>query len=383
MMQTALVSCADYEIEHVRAALSRAFALLGGLEAYIQPGMRVFLKANLLRRSDPARAAVTHPAVVQAVAEMVQALGAQAVIGDSPGGPYNPGILKGIYRATGMERAAQAAGAELNLDCRTVQVENPQNRVLREFNMLAPVREADAVINLAKLKTHTLATYSGAVKNLFGVIPGLEKAEMHFRFQELDVFTDMLLDVERTVAPVLNVIDAVVGMEGEGPGSGDPRKIGAILASSSAYAADVAATRLAGFALEEIPVLRAAKARGIEGLEPEIVGDALETLAVRDFVRANSADNGLLKGHVPAPLRAPLERLLALKPVVQPPACVGCGVCARVCPADAIQVAGGKAHIHKRKCIRCFCCMEFCPEKAVAGRRPWVFRAAIRLTGGK
>ena len=384
-MSVAVVALGDYNASHVQEAVGQALELLGGLEQFIQPGMRVFIKPNLMRKSTPDLAAVTHPAIVEEVARRVIQLGATAIIGDSPGGPYNKNVLKALYAATGMEQAAQATGAQLNLDCRETTVHAQGAQLLHEFPIVAPLEEADAVINIAKLKSHTLATYSGATKNLYGVIPGLVKAEFHFRFQALPDFTNMLLDVAQHVRPVLNLIDAVVGMEGEGPGSGTPKKIGALVASPAALEADVAAIRLVGYDFDEIPLLVQAEKRGLVGREVEVLGVAPESLAISDWERAEAASDytSVLTHRVPSFLVRPLDRFLALQPSVRKNRCVGCGICQGTCPVQAIHVEGHRAVLDKKKCIRCFCCMEFCPHKAIGANRHWIFKAAIRLTGSQ
>lgn len=382
-MSVALVKCKDYEQGHMDAAVRQALDLLGGIGQFVKPGMTVFLKANLMRKSAPGQAVTTHPAVVGAVAKLVIEQGARAIVGDSPGGPYNRAALEGIYAATGMKEMAEETGASLNYDCGSVTVDNQANVALKEFPIIQPLWEADAVINLCKLKSHKLTTFSGAVKNLYGVIPGLTKAELHFRFQELDGFSNMLADIAQTVKPCLNLVDAVWGMEGEGPGSGDPKYIGAILAAPSAFEADVAATRLVGYAFDEIPVLRTARERGLAGEEVQILGEALEDMAIADFVRADASDTNILKGRVPKALVKPLSRWLALRPRVMERTCVGCGVCKRTCPVGAITIQEKKASINPKQCIRCFCCMEFCPEKSIEARHNWMFRAAMRLTEGR
>ncbi len=379
-LPAALVRCSSYEPAAVDSAIDRALSLLGGLDKYIKPGMRVFLKANLMRKSAPELCAVTHPAVVYAVAKHIAALGASVTVGDSPGGIFNQNILKGVYHTCGYTSLEEIDGVTLNYDCREVTVEAKDALKLKSFPMLAAIAEADVVVNVAKLKSHTLTVYSGAVKNLYGVIPGLKKAEYHFTFQDIDDFSDMLLDIAEHVSPVLHIIDGVFAMEGEGPGSGDARKLNAIIASPDGFAADFTALKITGYSPEEIPLFRAAMRRG-RNVCANILGDDVDTMSVSDFVRANSSDTSLLKKYVPGFISKPLEKFLSLKPSVVPSSCVGCRACERVCPANAVEIKSGKATISTKKCIRCFCCMEFCPYKAIAARRNPLLRVVMRLGG--
>lgn len=381
MNQVALVSCADYKRETVDRALDEALSLLGGLEAWIRPGMRVAIKPNLVHKSRPEQCAVTHPAIVEAVARKVIALGAEAVLAESPGGAYNQSVLRGVYAASGMAEAARRTGMQLNFDCSDCTVENKKAVRYSKIPVLTPLVQADFIINIAKLKSHTLAVYSGAVKNLYGAIPGLLKAELHFRYQSREAFSDMLVDIAQAVRPGLSIIDGVWGMEGEGPGTGDPRKMGVLLASASPFAADAVAVELLGFKRGEIPVLAAAQKRGLLG-QVQVLGEKVESCRVEGFVRASDSGGDFAGAKLPAWLARPVSNWLALKPKILPGRCVGCGICANVCPAHVIRVKG-TARIAKKSCIRCFCCMEFCPKKAVVPRRPWLFRAAIALTGGR
>lgn len=378
----ALVRCDSYEEDKVQAALDRAVGFLGGYDAFFRPGMRVVIKPNLMRKSDPALCAVVHPSVIRAVAKRAAERGAHVLLAESPGGVYNPAALRGIYEAAGLLPVAEETGMELNYDTSDREVPVPGRR-LKSLHVISPLLEADLVVNIAKMKSHTLAVYSGAVKNLYGVIPGLLKAEMHFQHQSVESFSDMVVDICDYIKPQLNIVDAVMAMEGEGPGSGDPREVDALVASPSAYAADAVSAGLAGYAIDELPMLRLARERGLFSGRVEILGDDPESLRVKDFVRASQRGNHLLQSKVPGFLVKPLESWFALKPKVRRKACVGCGICARTCPVKTIEIRGRKAKIHPKACIQCFCCLEFCPKKAIAAKRNWLFRTAIRVTGGR
>ncbi len=383
----AIARCPSYGDADVSRALSEIGAPWGGFAALFKPGQRVVLKVNLLRGSHPERAVTTHPAIVKAVARAVREAGASPVLADSPGSglPYKERTLRKSYRRSGYAELAGEAGLELNYDTSFHEVHFDEGRVAKRFNVIAPVVEADAVVNLCKLKTHAFTVLTGAVKNLFGVLPGFDKPGYHARMREVDNFADMLLDVALFVKPTLNVMEAVVAMEGNGPGLGEPRNVGLMLAGTSPLAVDVAAGALTGLEPERHPVLRAAARRGLSPVRPEeldIVGPALEAVRVRDWkwpptviTEGGFAGYGPLQGV----LRTLLRDGLSVQPRVRRERCTGCGLCRETCPVGAIGVINDKSYIDEKLCIRCYCCHEACAYDAIELHRSLLHR----LVGGR
>ena len=281
-----LAACPDYG--QAEAKLREAVAALGGMERFVRPGERILLKANLLRAAPPESAICTHPAVAAAAAKLVAEAGGTAVITDSPGGAlHKEAVLRGLYEKTGMAQAAAASGAELCYDASTRTVSLPAGRVLKQAEVIAPVAEADGVFDLPKLKTHVLMSMTGAVKNLFGVLPGLSKVGYHATHPSQEQFADVLLDLAEYVRPRLSIMDGVLAMEGDGPGaSGTPRHAGVLLVSDSPLALDAAAAALIGLPLASNPVLLAAQRRDLRPSyieEVELLGEPLEALRMDDY----------------------------------------------------------------------------------------------------
>jgi len=362
--RVSLVRCAEYELGAVEEAVRRAIDLVGGTSRYVQPGQRVLLKPNLLRGTPPEAAVCTHPLVVAAVTRLVQEAGGIPVIGDSPGGPLTGALLRPVYQRTGMARVAEETGAELNWDVGQERVSHLDGHLVKSFEIGTYVRRVDVVISLPKLKTHGLMRLTGAVKNLFGTIPGTTKMAYHAKFPEPEQFGEMLLDLATLVRPALSLMDAVVGMDGPGPSGGDPFPIGVLIAGSDPSAVDLVAAELIGAEVEGVYTLRAATRRGLippraEGLD--LAGDPLTDLAVRGF-RVPYARR------TPGRLVSVLGRLVKRWMVAVPRAnarCVACGVCVRNCPVDAIEIRDGRARMDLKTCIRCYCCHEMCPERAI------------------
>lgn len=366
----ALVGCSNYTQAEVDAAVRRSFDLLGGLAQWVRPGMKVAIKANLLMKKKPEGFTTTHPSVIEAVAKQVKALGATAIIGDSPGGPFTAQMVRGVYRVCGMEQAAQNAGAVLNEDFEQTEVFNQQAVLLKQMQLCRYLTEVDAVIDCAKLKTHGLTRYTGAVKNLFGCIPGTVKVETHFRMPALRDFSQMLVDLCETVKPVVSLIDAVEAMEGDGPSGGDKRELRCLIASASPYAADIVGGRLMGLAPEDVCTTQRAMERGlIDPAQVEVRGEAIERFAVTDYAVPEVSEGKSLPRMAPRCVMGLLEKWMRPKPVFTRDRCVGCGDCCRSCPPHAITMQKGRPQADLDKCIRCFCCQELCPAQAIRIKR--------------
>ena len=348
--------CPSYDQAEVDGAVGRALAALGGIRSYVKHGQRVLLKPNLLLLKPPETAICTHPAVVQAVAALVRQAGGEPVIADSPGGGalHNEPSLRSLYRVTGMEAAARATGARLNLDCAGLQVPGPSAGTVEMLDVMRPAAEADVIINLPKLKTHGLLRYTGAVKNLFGLVPGRTKLEYHARLHDAARFAEMLLDLVLWARPALTIIDAIVGMEGDGPSAGRPRQMGLLVASDDCTAADLAALDIIGMDPATVLTVRAAVRRGLSSghaTDLEVLGESLAAAHVPDFDAPSPGFSDVTLEHPGDPQAT--ER------------CTGCGVCAENCPVGAIRIADRRAHTDLGRCIRCYCCQELCPQHAV------------------
>ena len=375
----AITSCPDYTGQAVRGALEEVLAPFGGLD-WVEPGMRVAIKVNLVTALGPERSATTHPELVRALTGMLVQRGAQVVVGDSPGGLYHARYVGRVYAATGMT-AVESAGGVLNRDFSEAEARNPQGTVCRSFRYIAYLDRADAIVNFCKLKTHGMMGMSCGAKNLFGCIPGTLKPEYHFRYPDPRDFARMIVDLDEYFAPRLTIVDAVDCMEGNGPTSGTPRHMGALVAGESPHKVDLLCAGLIGLRREDVPTLEAALERGLipERMEElSVWGDPAE-FARGDVQRVVTGNSHLFKGDgasLTKRLRGEiLQRLLAQRPAVKGEKCVGCGLCRNICPAKAITMKKRRPRIDRSRCIRCFCCQEFCTHGAMYVRRT----AAARL----
>ena len=367
--------------EEVAAKMTTLLDMAGGMSQFAAPGGKIVLKVNLLQATAPEKAVSTHPTVVAAVGRLVKQAGAIPLIADSPGAglAYNEKTLDRLYRITEMYQAAQAAGMEVNVDLSHRPVNYPQGKLLKRFEVITPVFEADGVLNLCKFKTHTFMSMTGAIKNNFGVIPGYAKPGYHATMQQKAHFADMLLDLAAYVSPRFSIMDAVLGMEGNGPHTGTPRPVGWLLAATNPLALDVVAAEMMGLPREYNPVLLAAQQRGLRPTRIEdvqLVGADMAVLRLSNFKLPTTLTSESSFG--PLTWLMPVFRnMAARRPHVDPTKCAACGECLTACPVEAISM-NGAAYINDKECIRCYCCHEMCPQEAIDLRASWLYRLVNR-----
>ncbi|MBN2345208.1 MAG: DUF362 domain-containing protein [Candidatus Aminicenantes bacterium] len=370
----ALVECPDYDERRVLAALRRGVDLLGGIRRFAAPGEKILLKPNMLVGAPAHKHVTTHPAVLKAAGLLFQEAGARIGYGDSPGF----GSPAAAAAKSGLAAAAGEIGMELADFGPAAQVSFAEALIAKQLVLARAVLEADAVVNLAKMKTHGFLRLTGAVKNLFGCVPGVRKAEYHVKMPRIEHFSAMLADVARFVNARLHVMDGIVAMEGNGPGSGTPRPMKALLLSSDPVALDAVFCLLVRMPPSCLPTLAAAAEGGLGTWETESIeirGDDPGRLACPEF-------QVVRRPPVPFDRSFPyyLKHWITPRPVIDPRLCLKCGVCTEVCPLQPKAVApppgseGALPAYDYRRCIRCYCCQEMCPHGAIAIRRPLLSR---------
>ncbi len=385
MSKVAISSCQDYDSQKVHDAVCDLLSQLGGLNNFIQPHQKVFIKVNLVRDMSPDKHGTTHPEVVIALVNEIAKITQNIVVGDSCGGLYTKSVMGMVYSKCKMTEVSQRTVAKLNddFDFQTVDL---GGKVLQKCEIINAFLKADVVINLTKLKTHSFAGYTGAVKNLYGLIPGLIKVELHSRFPDLGDFCQLLCDIEQYASSkiVLHMIDGVIGMEGDGPTNGKPKFIGHILASQNPYQLDVVAVSLFANPFQ-MPLLQVAKSRGLVTDDLSQIDFDFSTLqgkVVEDFEvpEVTSADTFL---NMPTWVKRLAKKYLTKKVKIDKNQCKGCGKCVTHCPAKAITVVDKKAQINQKQCIRCYCCQELCPFDAVRFKKSLMYKVVHAFSHSK
>ncbi len=368
-----VIKCSSYDEEEVLKGLRQSIDLVGGINNFVKSGDLVLLKPNLLYGKGPEKAVTTHPSIVKGMIQIVREAGGIPFIGDSPS-------------IGGLARAAEKAGIKRVADedkCPLMEFDKPvlpprrEGRFFKQLEIDQRVLEADVVINLPKWKTHGMMLLTLGVKNLFGCIPGPRKALWHLKAgEDRKLFAQMLIDLYQIIHPSLTILDGIIGMEGNGPGSGDPIHLGLILASRDALSLDLVVCDLLRIPRKSLMTNQVAFEEGIGRDGIEVVGERLEDIRIPHFrLPPPSSPNWNLPGF----LQKALKNALTSKPVVEEEVCNACNRCVEICPPRALDRNERGLGFNYGKCIRCFCCQEVCPEGAISIKPGW----ALKILGRK
>ena len=353
-MSKVLIHPATYE--NVRQAVDRAFELFPVQVA----GLKVLIKPNVLRLSEANEGIVTHPAVLRAVVEKVEEMGpASLVVGDNPG-LFNYGDNEKSFEKTGLMEAAKGYYQNIGNDSQKV-VFNAD--YIPMVSISRAVLEADIIISLPKFKTHGLTVMTGAIKNSYGYLPGAQKAQLHKAAGSPERFHEAVVEVFRLRVPDLFIVDAVVGMEGNGPASPDLREIGLIIASIDAMAVDTVMATMMGLEPGRLRFLQRAEEFGLGAYDVDKIEIIGELKVLPDFKLPPLGGEAIAKNMA---IQEVLHSRTLLRPEVEPDSCTACGTCVDQCPVSALSMKGDLPRVDADTCITCFCCQETCPEKAIS-----------------
>ena len=353
MEKVITAKCASYDVDALKGVLHKGFEEAG----FRADHRKVLLKPNLLSAKPSEKAVTTHPQFIQAISELLLDFSSDVYIGDSPG-----------YEST--ERVLLKSGIMDVVNRNGLKVASFLKKVVKKSQGISPYREFvlgedpddfDVIINLPKLKTHMMMGLTLGVKNTFGFIHGMDKAKWHLRAgSDKMLFASMLIDIHTLVKPSITILDGVVGMDQDGPGSGRVRNMGIVALSRSALALDSHVEKLARFPFLLPISSKAAEHHMMPEYEVVLLGEPVSFPADFQMPGTMATDWNL-----PGLAKRALKNVFVKKPKVRKEMCKGCGVCSKVCPAGALSLGEKSPSFNYKKCIRCYCCQEMCPEGAI------------------
>lgn len=357
------------------ASLERLVEPFGGWSAIVRTGERVAVKINLLRAAPPERAVTTHPETLGCVLRALKNAGALPFVADSPGGLNGPAKVARAYKISGIADVCAAERVQIvDVEDDQTVLQAPGGRLYRSFPVGRAFVDADAVVQVGVLKTHQLMRLTGGVKLTYGVVPGLAKAHLHVRAQRRDDFADMLLDLHLALRPRFTIIDGIIAMEGQGPGSGTPRDLGSLFAARDCIALDAALADRTAHERERVYTIAASvRRRLLDPADPyRLAGDPIEP--ERGFKPVRRDMQELL----PPALHRLARNLVTARPrLVDPAACILCNECAAICGTRAIAM-DPLPDYDDAACVRCFACTEVCPTAAIDNVSPLLVRLLRR-----
>ena len=365
--RVALVRCLEYQPGLVDEAVHRGLELLGGVGRFASAGEKILLKPNILVGASPENAVSPHPQVFAAVAHEFQKTGAALRYGDSPG----VGSPLANAKRAGLAAPAEELGIPFADFTTAREIPFPQGHLINKFEIAEGVASSDGLISVCKFKTHALTRITGAIKNQFGCIPGVRKAEYHSLMPNADLFSQMLVDLNLLLKPRLYIMDGIIAMEGNGPRSGNPRPMQVLLFSTDPVALDATVCRMIDLDPKLVFPLMYGEAFGLGSAHDiEYVGDSLESFHQPEFdVNRSPEPTTTDKSFLSTSL---ISRFISPRPVIDPSLCTRCGQCVDICPVRPKALAwGSNARIdtpiyNYDRCIRCYCCQETCPSRAIS-----------------
>ncbi|HRU38473.1 MAG TPA: DUF362 domain-containing protein [Candidatus Goldiibacteriota bacterium] len=380
MSDIVVKKCGRYDIDEIRVKMEQGFDLLGGIGKFINKGETVLIKPNSLTAGGAATGVNTHPVFLQAAIQVIKKQAGRVLVGDSPGGP---GSFTAACKSNGMGKVIKEEGAEaVDLSGEEHEIFSQEKLIYKSFKVDKLIGQVDRIVNLPKIKTHTLMIMTMAVKNMFGIIPGMKKMEYHMKAgHDRMLFAKVLVDLYSARPPEISIMDGIRAMQGNGPGSeGEMVDFGVILMGADAFALDAAAATMAGidpYSIYTNEVCRKYILKRAD-IEYSIRGDRID--GVLRKLKLPAAD---LKSRVPAFVYKAVKGLATTKPYFVKEKCTGCLICLRHCPVTALRYEGKAKGIKcdYDRCIRCFVCHELCPEKAITVKNPplgFLFKAGVK-----
>ncbi|MGF7119453.1 DUF362 domain-containing protein [Methanobacterium oryzae] len=360
MTRISISECQSYNIKDVQNAVNCCLDNLGGISSFIKPESRVLIKPNVLIAKAPKEAATTHPIIIEAIINSVKSAGAVPIVGDSPGGPV--GNLERYWKATGIREVCNRLDIEIvNFESAGVYKKKLNGN---HYYISKQVLDADFIINVPKIKTHGLTVFTCAIKNMYGVVPGLKKTEYHKEAPKPSDFSKLVVDIFSLSKPRLNIVDGIIGMEGMGPSAGNPKELGMILVSTDAIALDSYICHILGKDPMKVPITKIAYEKGLGEADInriEIMGHKPEVM--KDFKWPPNLASSL--DMIPSSIAKGLMKFYWSRPAIDSDLCTNCKTCVKSCPVEALSNGVYIPEFDYPECINCLCCAEMCPEKAV------------------